>query len=637
MGDFREAELLEAFRSRLLGDAPDFAPFETYLDGFPDDVHDLLCREYASCTAPSTAGDDVGKRAEDDPRGLKKLGPYEDLEALGSGSYGTVYQAFDRRAERTVARKVLHRSRPGQLSALGRFRREALIAAKLEHPGICRVYEVGDQPRPFIAMALVPGRPLSAILRGEPQRSTAAEAESFHESITPQEPSLEPRGESVGHRVPCAPERIPEMLKVVEGTARALHAAHELGVIHRDVKPENIMVRPDGQPVLVDFGLARQLQSSSPRVSLDGDALGSPAYMSPEQIIGALDGVDHRADVWALGVVLYEALAGRRPFNGDRATVFWQIRNVEPHDIRTRSSSVSRDLSTVLCGALEKDRDARYSSALDLAEDLRRVRRHEPIRRKPPRWSRRAWLWGRRNPITAAALVAGLCVLVGAFVMVVNARGDEESARRKEASVRDRSFLAALPDEVEELLRRARDLWPRRPRRVPAMEAWLAEASRVMRALPAARVAGERIRNRGLTEPARSDVPHDRRPDLLRLLEGLGSRVTQVPPSPVRAGLAALWMATPVVSLCLRPVVRPSPPGAGSALAQFEDGSDERLHRALTRLEGLRVDFVRTVADVVRRRRYAREVVGKTVDAYRDAWKACLEDLGSDPKFSRPE
>ena len=326
---------------------------------------------------------------------LQSLGDYRIVREIGQGGMGIVYEAVQVSLGRRVALKVITAARNITPVAVTRFRREAAVASRLDHPGLCAVHDAGtDDGTPYIAMAFVEGRTLAQVIRNRQKI----------EATTP-ETIMERNG----------------MLRIVEDVARALHHAHECGVIHRDVKPGNIMIRPDGAPVVLDFGLARNLDDGDPTLTLPGDVLGTPAYMAPEQLRG--EATDRRTDVWALGVTLYEVLTQRRPFEGPtRESLFQVIQTKEMPDPRRIDASISRDLVTVLETALAKNNNRRYTTALDLAEDLRRTRERKPIAAHPvARWMR-LLLWAQRRPVHAALVVIlsiGLPVLAGMSTYII--------------------------------------------------------------------------------------------------------------------------------------------------------------------------------------------------------------------------
>ncbi|NRA96021.1 MAG: protein kinase [Planctomycetes bacterium] len=365
-----------------------------------------------------------------------RVGDYLLKEEIGRGSYGIVYRAKDVRSGRTVALKLLQGIGLRAEEVVARFRREAMVAARLEHRGVCRIYEVGvEADRPFIAMEFVRGVVLSRRIKDGRQQ-----ASSLHDGTV-----LESRSSSG----PTAGDELIEAVFTVEKAARALHAAHEAGVVHRDVKPGNIIVREDGDPVVLDFGLAREMESRLPALTQAGALLGSPAYMSPEQVAGQRELVDRRTDVWALGVTLYEAICWRRPFVApSRHLLFESIRRHEPDDPRRVNPHVSDDLAAVVLAALDKDLRRRYQTAEAFADDLARVRRLQPVSiRRPTRWYRlRRWV--QRNPVIAASMaVAMLALLAGTMIAT------RFAVRAGESAGEARSALAAFRDENERNLR----------------------------------------------------------------------------------------------------------------------------------------------------------------------------------------
>jgi formylglycine-generating enzyme required for sulfatase activity len=294
------------------------------------------------------------------------------------------------------------------------LQREAELASKLDHPGICVVHEVGTvKGQPYIAMRFVEGETLAhkiARAVGETLKQIdipRSDASSDGAPLQQSHPST--TSGTVRRR------SIVRCVRFIENAARALHAAHESGVIHRDIKPANIMVTPRGEPVILDFGLARDPDSDVTALTATGLNPGSPAYMSPEQIEPQGRLLDRRTDVYSLGIVLYECLTLRRPFEHSTPQgVFRKILDNPTPNPRRIVPEIDRDLVVVIEKAIEKDPSRRYSSALTLAEDLRRVREHEPILARPAGLAIRIRRWLQRNtwPAIAAAtlLVSSITV-----------------------------------------------------------------------------------------------------------------------------------------------------------------------------------------------------------------------------------
>ncbi|MHC4414146.1 MAG: SUMF1/EgtB/PvdO family nonheme iron enzyme [Planctomycetota bacterium] len=373
--------------------------------------------------------------------GGQQIGRFRIEKEIARSAHASVYVAQDTRLARKVALKVLSLKVGGDPEFAARFEHEAEAAARLDHPGICAVHELGvdEGGRQFIAMRFVEGETMALRIA----RTSAP---------------------------PASRAEIMAIASLVERAARAVYAAHEAGVIHRDLKPANIMVTPEGDPVILDFGLARD-EWGPPSVTLSGDVFGTPAYMAPEQIQPRLGTSDRGTDVYALGAILYECLTLRRPFEAPtREGMYHAILNLELTDARRLNPAVPRDLAVVLRVALAKEPRRRYRSALDLAEDLRRVREHEPTRARPAGPAIRFRRWAVRNPAVALGLI-GLFVVLGVGLGFTSAllAGKRDSLARSTRQ-HDIRTLPALLESAES------ENWPALPRGIPEMDAWLGEA-----------------------------------------------------------------------------------------------------------------------------------------------------------------
>ncbi|MBI4577846.1 MAG: serine/threonine protein kinase, partial [Planctomycetes bacterium] len=325
-----------------------------------------------------------------------QLGPYLVEAELGRGGVGVVYRARRPDLDRSYALKVLIAGEDASPEAAERFLREARAAASLAgHPNVVGVHDVGREGnRLYIAMDLVEGRSLSELLDSEGIGVTRA-------------------------------------LAIAEAMAGALAHAHESGVIHRDVKPANVLLEPDGRARLADFGLARRLadEEGSGRLTRTGTILGTPAYMAPEQALGDVARVDARSDIYSLGAVLYEMLTGRPPFEGDSAVrVLHRVLVDEPVRPRRRNPAVSRDVETVCLKALEKDPARRYADARAFEADLARARQGLPVAARPVGSARRLALWARRHPASSAVATAAALATVGLVLALAADRREWERA-----------------------------------------------------------------------------------------------------------------------------------------------------------------------------------------------------------------
>jgi len=331
-----------------------------------------------------------GERGPPQAEMPREFGDYELLEEVGRGGQGVVFRAWQKSLNRTVAIKIIGIGQFATSAHMKRLRREAEAAAKLNHPGIVPVYEVGEcDGTYYFSMRFVEGDCLDeAVSRGLISVRQAAQ--------------------------------------LIAKVARTVHYAHEHGILHRDIKPGNILLDANGEPHLTDFGLARLVEPGS-TVTGSMEIMGTPSYMAPEQAVGNNAAVSSATDVYGLGAVLYELLTGHPPFAG--GTTYETIHlllDSEPRQPRLSNRKVDRDLSAVCLKCLEKGPEHRYSSALALAEDLERWLRHEPIRAKRSGFFTHARKWVQRNRIIAALILLSIVLATGLSVMI----WERESVRR---------------------------------------------------------------------------------------------------------------------------------------------------------------------------------------------------------------
>lgn len=377
---------------------------------------------------------------EGPPADLRRIAGYEILGEIGRGGMGVVYKARQVVLNRLVALKMILSGVDAGPQERARFRAEAEAAARLQHPNIVQIYEVGEHDgRPFLCLEYVDGGNLEKLLNGKPWQA-------------------------------------PDAARLIETLARAMHYAHQQTVVHRDLKPANVLLSVAGSglttdngqtttiPKITDFGLARRLpegdtgaaQATGPTKT--GAIVGTPAYMAPEQAAGDGRAIGPAADVHALGAILYELLTGRPPFQG--VTVLETLEHVRTRDPLPPgrlAPAFPRDLETICLKCLEKEPGRRYASALALAEDLARFQRGEPILARPtPAWEK-AWKWARRRPVVAALLTAVVALTItgltsvtilwqqtaAALVTVQKERDDKEAAlASKLVLLAERDWLA---------------------------------------------------------------------------------------------------------------------------------------------------------------------------------------------------
>src|SRR5438046_1806267 len=311
-----------------------------------------------------------------------ELGYYELLQEIGRGGQGVVYRARQKSLNRIVALKVIGLGQWAAKAHVKRFRLEAEAAASLEHPCIVPIYEVGERDGAcYFSMKFVEGGQLDEVVRR-------------------------------------APMSIPQAVELITKVARTVHYAHEHSILHRDIKPGNILLDASREPHLTDFGLARLLETES-SITHTLDVLGTPSYMAPEQAAGNNAAVSSATDVYGLGAVLYQLLTGQPPFAGGATyETIKLLLDTEPRSPRLLNPKVDRDISTICLKCLDKDPKRRYSSAFALAEDLNRWLKYEPIQARHSGVFARGKKWVQRNP-TSALLAASLMALAAAAGWIV--------------------------------------------------------------------------------------------------------------------------------------------------------------------------------------------------------------------------
>ncbi|MFL5330462.1 MAG: protein kinase domain-containing protein [Gemmataceae bacterium] len=430
------AVIADYLREAAAGHAPDRAMLIAAHPDFADELksffsdHDRMHRFVEPATLGPNEPDALTAGIT-----IRYFGDYELLEELARGGMGVVYKARQISLNRLVALKMILAGQLASTTDVQRFRAEAEAAANLDHPNIVPIYEVGEhQGQQYFSMKLVIGGSLAEWLKANLRQSAK-----------------------------CA-------VDILISVARAVHYAHQRGILHRDLKPGNILLDTHDQPLVTDFGLAKRVEGDSKQTQT-GAILGTPSYMAPEQA-RAEKQLSTAADVYSLGAILYECLTGRPPFQAATTieTVL-QVLEKEPTRPTAIDPSVDRDLETIALKCLEKEPGKRYESAAALADELGRWQRGEPIKAKPITLGEWAWKWAKRRP-AVAALSTAVCLLLFAFVFYLWAsltkqkylneflhEANISELEQRQRAVEERKRADVLAVEAQEGERKARQYW----------------------------------------------------------------------------------------------------------------------------------------------------------------------------------
>ncbi len=605
------AAFLDAYwADRAAGLSPGLGDYLSRHPGAPE----AIARCYLALETGSSA--DTGGAAG----GGASLGAYRLIEILGRGGQATVHRAEDLRLGRSVALKVFDRLVGLDEKTLVRFKREARAVSKLSHPGIGKVFDAGvAEGRPFIAMELIEGRSLAELIREEGVGTNATNRD--------------------------ARARIATRLVLLEKVAEALAAAHDQGVIHRDLKPGNVMLRPDGSPVLLDFGLAKIEDDEAPSLTATQDLLGTPAYIAPERLKQPGLPASRLEDVYALGVTAYELIAGQRPFGG--ATVeetFRQVIRGEAPALDRVESAASRDLAVVVATAMEIDPRRRYQSAELLAADLGRLRRGESVSVRPVGATTRALRWYRRNAVVAtlALLILASLTVFSVLTWQKNRRIEDlrrEAVERGDDLERSLDEVLVLSDvkRIDDLIAETNSLWPVSPEVAPRFRRWLDRAGRVTE-------RAERHR-RALTELEARKIPLDESaiaaamPEVWAELQAMRDELAAFEDG--RMGLEGeqAKVGRAVVADLLAPRMRAyETMTARLEASSYPEAADAWRADILGHLVG-QLDRLggpeRGLIQAIRNRLDAAEGIrARTIDAHEGGWEQAAREVAADRRFA---
>jgi WD40 repeat protein/tRNA A-37 threonylcarbamoyl transferase component Bud32 len=407
----------------------DFGEFTTELQAFfseREEIDRLMAplREAVQAGVLAFRANEAGHDAAGAPIPCgSTFGDYDLLEVLGQGGMGVVYRARHRKLERVVALKLIRGREVLSAAERKRFEAEAEAVARLDHPHIVPIYEVGEVGgQPFLAMKLLEGGSLGAAVSGG---------------------RWDPKD-------PGTPRRAAEITAAI---ARAIHHAHQRGILHRDLKPSNILLDAAGQPFVADFGLAKRLYKEAD-LTVTGQIMGTPPFLAPEQLASPRVELTTAADVYGLGTILYVLLTGQAPFSGETPLdTLAQVRDTLPALVGPARRPERRDLETICLKCLEKQPVRRYASAEALAEDLERYLRHEPILARPVGRVERCTRWCRRNPVVAslalslaALILLSVTGLVAGVIVLEKRRAD--AVYHQENAEKERTRAVAYEREA---------------------------------------------------------------------------------------------------------------------------------------------------------------------------------------------
>jgi len=571
---------------------------------------------------------------EDD---LPTLGQYRLLHELGRGSMGVVFAAEHTSLGRRVALKILSAPLVHDVRALIRFKREAQLAARLDHAGITRVHDVAEvDGNHFFVMDLVAGVSLQRVterLRQGPLPHTGKDVGAVvHALLAASDPggTVAADADAPGWRgsyEAC-------VVELAKQVAEALAHAHGAGIVHRDVKPGNILVRADGTAVLTDFGIARLEDAAG--CTLTGDFAGTPSYASPEQVRRSA-GVDYRSDIFSLGATLYELLTLRKPFDGDTiAETTALILKHEPRPPRRLNARVSRDLEAVVQHALEKEPAARYQSAAALADDLDRVLRGRPVRVRPVTRGVMLARWMRRNPLAASFVATTSAAALTVAVLALTVQAKERVAVER----LDQFRTVRLLRELQLARRMLETAPPPLPENVAELSARVGSVRALVERLPAMRerlVALAQMGSaRATRDPDRLLAVHPAQARLDTLQAGAESMRRVLDDDRAQGAVSPEWdavMARRLEQLTAETAELQAQVDRRRSL-DFADAETEFLHDTVEDLIAeLEWIGARLLPELEGRLAWAQEVTARTVTAHEREWREAVAFAAQSPRY----
>jgi serine/threonine protein kinase/formylglycine-generating enzyme required for sulfatase activity len=592
------------------------------------------------------------------PASARRFGEFDLLSKLGEGAMGTVYLARQRSLGRLVALKMMPPALSGDDIAAARFSREVQALARSDHPHVVRILASGrTEGLHWYAMEYVDGcdlREVAGAMRATSTRDLDAAVSTVSErkrnEMAEAFPGL-PAAPRPRPPSPADPHR--RLAEVFRDAATGLHHLHERGVIHRDVKPANLMVTPEGRAVVMDLGLAKLAGEAS--FTRPESVLGTIAYAAPEQVAHAVTKVDTRADVYGLGATLYELSTGRPPYVAatTEALVAMVLRETPPPP-RKADRAVPKDLDAVIRKAMERDPDRRYPTAAALAQDLGRFAAGTPVSARPPGLGHLFRLWVRRNKAVAATAFGAFAIIVVGTLLFLRSLTEQRDAARdardrataaREEATKERDEKGKALDEkaraldevlrladskkVKDLVAEEESLWPAHPDKAPAMAQWLDRAKAVLKNRPDHEAALARVRER-----AKPYTEEERKRDHAQEIERLAAIQAELEkPAEATEDDAKRKQIEERRKALEEEVSKLEARIAERGSWAFEGEEDDWRHQVLTDLIKGLDSLAAALAKVEKRHGFAITLGARSIDDRKAEWDATIEAIAASPRY----